>query len=261
MRLSLVAFILFFTSQSHAKLSSGSFQIHVRPQLVGIYQDFKQILNTFTDYPTEAVQLIASMDRLRENAYSLRAKCPLKPEMECMDTLLKIQKEARDLEWLFLHYQSNTHYHPTSGISPLTGLRIWLKMDKDRSKLQRFIDIEILCLSASRASERASTAEITKLIDQMESYSDLLVVEFIPPKYQEDFRSVWMNFFRPLHRHAELEGRIEFLTSNLQSLNFYWNLLNMRMTKRVKKTPEGMSGPLHAIQNRWNQVMRVIYAH
>lgn len=251
---------LFFSLHGHAKLSTGSFQIHVRPQLVGIYQDFRQILNTFTDYPPEAIQLISSMDRLRGMAHSLRAKCPLKPEIECLDTLLKIQKESRDLEWLFLHYQTNTHYHPNSGISPLVGLRIWLKLEKDRSKLQRLLDVEILCLSAARKSERASTAEMTKLIDQMESYSDLLVVEFIPPKYQEDFRSAWMNFFRPLHRHAELEGRTVFLTSNLKSLNFYWNLLNMRMTKRVKKTPEGMSGPLNAIQNRWNQVMRVIFA-
>lgn len=260
MRWLLLFIFLSSTCLANSKLSRASFQVHVRPQLVGIHQDFRQILNTFTDYPPEVLQLLTRMDRFREDVQSLRTACPLRAELGCVGALSALQLETRELEKLFIHYQGNVHFSSATGLASLSGLRIWMRLEQARAKLQRKLDVEILCLSAGRAGERASTAEIVRLIDEIESYADLLVVEFIPPKYQDEFRSAWMNFFRPLHRHAELGGNLQFLTTNLDQLNFYWNLLNMRMTKRLKKTPEGMSGPLNAIQNRWNQVIRINYA-
>lgn len=240
-------------------LSSASFQVHVRPQLVGIYQDFRQILATFTDYPNEILQLMNQMDDLRSAAQTLRQACPLRTELGCLSNLVKIQQELRDLDRLFIKYQGNVRFSEATGLAPIAGQRIWLRLDQTRDKLQRQVTVEILGLSAGRSGNRLSSVELLRMTDEIEAYGDLLVVEFIPPKFQVDFRSAWMNFFRPLHRYAEREGRAVFLTSNLDQLNFYWNLLNMRMTKRLKKTPEGMGGPLNAIQNRWNQVMRINY--
>lgn len=248
---------LLFTFNAYAVLSRASYQVHVRPQLVGIYQDFRQILGTFTDYPPEVLQLLTQLDQINEGARQLQQNCPLRTKVECLPALLILQQESRDLEHLFYKYQGNARFAASTGLAPVTGQSIWLRLEKARAKLLSTVQVEILCLSAGRAGTRASSAELVKTVNEIVSYGDLLVVEFIPPKYQDDFRSAWMNFFRPLHRHGEVEGRITFLTTNLEQLNFYWNLLNMRMTKRMKKTPEGMSGPLNAIQNRWNQVVRV----
>jgi hypothetical protein len=62
-----------------------------------------------------------------------------------------------------------------------------------------------------------------------------------------------------LQKHCVLSNNKTYFSKNLDSLNYYWNLLNMRLTKRLKRTPEGMSGPLNAIQNRWNQTLRVAF--
>jgi len=62
-----------------------------------------------------------------------------------------------------------------------------------------------------------------------------------------------------LQQHARGEVGAKFIATNLDQLNFYWNLLNMRLTKRMKNLPPGMTAPLNAIQNRWNQVVRTCY--
>lgn len=257
MKCILLALAILSAAPAQAKLSHGTYQVHIRPQLVGIYQDFRQILGNFTDYPPEVLQLLSDLDRLREGARQLKRTCPLRTTKDCLPALTTIQLELRALERLFIKYQGNTRFSAATGLSPISGQSVWLRLDEARARLLSTVDVEIFCLSAGRTSTRAVTNELIRGVDEIESFGDLLVVEFIPPKFQNDFRSAWMNFFRPLHRHAEIEGRVTFLTTNLEQLNFYWNLLNMRMTKRMKKTPEGMSGPLNAIQNRWNQIVRV----
>lgn len=254
----LVLILSFLFASAHgAPLSQGTFQVHVRPQLVGIYQDFRQILGTFNGYPDEVLTLMTSVDRLQAKARVVSQLCPLRTALSCGPQLEELLGDLRDLERLFLRFQSSVRFDASSGLSPIAGQRLWLMLDRSRTRLRNLLEVEVVCLSSGKASEHVPSALIRKLVGEMESYMDLIVVEFVPPKLQDDFRSAWMNFFRPVHRYGEIEGRAAFIGSNLEQLNVYWNILNLRMTKRLKQTPEGMSGPLNAIQNRWNQVMRI----
>jgi hypothetical protein len=126
-------------------------------------------------------------------------------------------------------------------------------------ELKNKLEVETMVIGADRPHTAASTWDVRKSIQTIENMQDLMVIDFIPGRLQEDFRQAWMNFFRPLYKRTILLGQKSFVTENLTKLNFYWNLLNMKLTKRLRRTPEGMVGPLNAIQNRWNQILRIYF--
>lgn len=257
MRLFLGLFILTLTP-AHAELSQGTFQLHIKPQLVGIFQDFRQVLISLPDYPREMLALQDLMQKQTDNARSLERICPQRPTIDCQQTLQEMLDGLHSMEKLFLTFQGHPHYPMAIGLSPFSGLRLWMSFEKSRARLESMIQVELLSLGAGNSKARPwSTDDIILIVDHLSALQDLLIVEFIPPRYQDDFRSAWSNFFRPLHHQAEKAGNRQYLMKNKEALNFYWNLLNMRMTKRLKLLPEGMQQPLNAIQNRWNQVMRI----
>ncbi len=258
------AVILFLWSLSVAaapvrEINVNSFQIHVRPQLVGIHQDIQQIFMTMPGYPSEVFQTLTMVDQLLSHAKAAEKICPRKLQSSCLPQIQSSLKLLRDLERLWLTQEGRFTTSNDGAVTTIAGRKRWLQMMEIARGLQATLEAEALAIQANRTGDRMNMWQWRKSVDEIEDWLDMLIVEFVPGKLQEDFRSAWMNFFRPLYKHCVLANNRRFLSRNMDSLNFYWNLLNLKLTKRLKKTPEGMSGPLNAIQNRWNQVMRVQY--
>lgn len=255
----LVIILLLCTVDAWASrtVSSHTFQTQVRPQLVGIQQDFRQILGSFPGYPSQVFELINSLDRAQEFVSSAQSLCPTRINVTCALPLQNLLQETRLQERVLLKLQERLTFLRENDASPIGGLAFLISYEKSRARLQHQLEVALLTLIAHANRPKALVASFVRPVDELWSYHDLMVVEFIPPRFKSDFRSVWMNFFRPLHRYGRAGIGHTFISTNIDSLNFYWNLLNMRMTKRTKNLPAGMSAPLNAIQNRWNQVMRV----
>lgn len=260
----LLLFTLFFSSSIAAadgvNLSAQSFQIHVRPQLVNIQEDIKQILLTFPGYPAEVFTLQGLSDQLSSVTSEAQKLCSSRLQKSCLPQLNRAVILLRDMNRLWLAQEAKTNFPQSASLAPLVGKKSWNAINSAAGKLQLRLEAEALALQANRTSERMSIWEWRRRVSEIEDWQNLMVIDFIPGKLQDDFRQAWMNFFRPLYKQCVLGNNRAYLAKNLHSLNFYWNLLNMRLTKRLKKTPEGMSGPLNAIQNRWNQVLRVAFA-
>jgi hypothetical protein len=255
----LVLLILLCSSDAFAnrKVSAHTFQVQIRPQLVGIQQDFQQILENFPGYPSEVFELTNSLDRAHELLRSAQALCPTRTNSQCALPLQGLLREVRIQERVLLKLQERLKFLPQNDASPLGGFSFLVSFEQPRAHLQHKLEVALLSVVARTESSSPLTSSFVKGLDEMWAYHDLMVVEFIPPRFKEDFRSAWMNFFRPLHRYGRAGIGHTFISANIESLNFYWNLLNMRMTKRTKNLPDGMGAPLNAVQNRWNQVMRI----
>jgi hypothetical protein len=258
------ALLLFLWSLSVAaapvrELNVGTFQVHVRPQLVGIQQDIQQIFLTMPGYPAEVFQALTLVDQLLAQSRIAKNVCPSQLQNNCLPQLQISLNVLRDLERLWMSHEGRASTATDASITTIAGRKRWLQMMEVARTLQAQLEAEALAIQAGRTGGRMNQWQWRKGVDEVEDYLDMVVVEFVPAKLQTDFRSAWMNFFRPVYKHCVLANNRRFLSRNLDSLNFYWNLLNLKLTKRLKKTPEGMLGPLNAIQNRWNQVMRVQY--
>jgi hypothetical protein len=262
MKLFLILTLLSFNVWSSGPLTPvalSTFQVHIRPQLVNIHQDIQQILLTFPGYPQEILNAQQSVDQLMSQTLAGQSFCKAALNKQCLPQLEGAIQALRELERVWLAQEAHMQFPADSTIASLAGKKRWIKMLKSVQGLRVKLEIEIIAISAQRAGKRMGSWEWRKAVDEIEDWQDLMIVDYVPGKLQDDFRSAWMNFFRPLHKQCVLGNNRQYLASNLASLNFYWNLLNVKLTKRLKKTPEGMSGPLNAIQNRWNQVMRISF--
>jgi hypothetical protein len=108
----------------------------------------------------------------------------------------------------------------------------------------------------AQISDKKNTATLVKQIDELQTVLSLAVVEYIPYGYREDFRHFYFDFVHPIELQVSKNNNYEFLNRNVSALNFAINLLNQNLTKRNKKTPEGMAPYLSLIHNRWNSLIR-----
>jgi hypothetical protein len=240
-------------------ISDQSFQVHVRPQVMSIQDDLKQVLESFPGYPSSVFRNQETVDRLILLTDKLQGLCPNRLTINCLAQLNLIIENLRILERNWLSFEAVAGFNTDATIGGISGRHRWLTLNEVAMELKNKLEVETMVIGADRPHTAASTWDVRKSIQTIENMQDLMVIDFIPGRLQEDFRQAWMNFFRPLYKRTILLGQKSFVTENLTKLNFYWNLLNMKLTKRLRRTPEGMVGPLNAIQNRWNQILRIYF--
>ncbi len=240
-------------------LDQQLFQTQIRPQLQGIDQDIQQIFLAMPGYPADVIKAMDLTDQLLRHTYTAQTLCPRVLNPSCLPQLQNTLQVLRQLDRLWLSQESHSRPTGDASLSSLLGSQRWLQLQEVILSLRGSLEASAIAVSSQPGYTGLTMAQWRKLTDEADGRLNLLVIEYVPARLQEDFRSAWMNFFRPLRHQALLHNNALFLTTNLDSLNFYWNLLNVKLTKRLKKTPEGMQGPLNAIQNRWNQVMRICF--
>ena len=143
-------------------------------------------------------------------------------------------------------------------INSLAGMRIVTQFDSELDEIKGYLDNAAFILTA-QIPQRRETYFVLKELDELNTLISLAVVEYIPYNYQDDFRHFFFNFVYPIQIQISKNKNYEFLNRNVSSLNFAINLLNQNLTKRNKKTPEGMAPYLAVIHNRWNSLLRYYF--
>jgi hypothetical protein len=253
--------LLIFISTSswgQRSLSREAFQANVRPALNGIVNDFYQMIGIFPDFPKEIVKTVEAVDALFADKENLRTSCPRKLDANCMIIVDSIRNQLRSIESKSLQLMALSHVSPSLYINSLSGMRLisdfHLSLTQVKSKLDN-----ASFLNRAGISDKKETFSIIKELDEMQTLLSLAVVEFIPFIYRDDFRHFYINFIHPIQLHISKNRNYEFLNRNVNSLNFSINLLIMNLTKRNKKTPDGMAPYLSLIHNRWNSLLRYYF--
>lgn len=226
---------------------------------MSIQDDIKQVLESLPGYPTSVFHNQETVDRLILLTDKLQGLCPNRLTKNCLAQLNLIIENLRTLERNWLSFEAVAGFNTDATIGGISGRHRWLNLNEVAMELKNKLEVETMVIAAERPHKAPSTWDVRKSVQTIENMQDLMVIDFIPGRLQEDFRQAWMNFFRPLYKRTILMGQRPYVRENLTKLNFYWNLLNMKLTKRVRRKPEGMDSPLNAIQNRWNQILRIYF--
>lgn len=245
---------LSLNAQAQKSLSAQAFQSNIRPVLSGILDDFFQMISLFPDFPKDIVPLMEQVNAMEIEKENLRARCPRLIRKECLDVMVSIQKrlsaiDARTIE-LMAHQKMSGALH----LNNISGMRLLNEFQEDLVDIKGEIDNSSFMLKGE-VQHRKETYHIVKKLDELGTILSLTLVEYIPIPYTEDFRHFYFNFVHPVSKNRNYE----FLNRNLNSLNFAFNLLNQSLTKRNKKTPEGMAPYLNLIHNRWNSLLRYYF--
>jgi hypothetical protein len=253
--------ILLFVSQNtwaQKKLTAQVFQTNVRPILSGIISDFYQMISLFPDYPKEMVSLALQFNQLDSDQIALRSYCQNKMNKNCLVAIDALRKKLIPIENTSLKLLSHDQMTSSLYLNSIIGYRMINEFHNDLYAFKGSLDNHSFLYRAN-IKERSSTFDFVKKLDELHALISLAVVEFIPFNYKSDFRGFFSNFVHPIESQLYKQSNYEFFNQNLNSLNFSVNLLNQNLTKRNKKTPEGMAPFLSVIHNRWNSILRYYF--
>jgi hypothetical protein len=254
------ALLLLFTvsAQAQKTLSPQVFQASIRPVLSGIMNDFNQMVTHFPDFPKDIIDINEDLGALEIEKEQLRDKCPRLINHNCSDVVFSIQKKLASLQSRTMKLIALQKIPAALPMTNIGGIRLVNEFQADLEEIKGEIDNSAFMLKAEVAHKKESY-EVVKKLDVLDTMLSLAIVEFVPYLYQEDFRQFYTNFVHPIHQHITQSRNYEFMNRNITALNFSLNLLNMNLTKRNKKTPEGMAPYLSLMHNRWNSILRYYY--
>lgn len=256
----ILLFLLLFMAQgafAQRTLTRDSFMVNVRPVLNGILGDFYQMITHFPDFPREIVPLIQELDTLTEDKEILRESCPHKLDAKCKSTVESLRQKLQKIRALSLDVLTQQKMSSSPYLGPLSGLRFITQFDNKLEEIKGQLD-NASFLTTAQIPQKRETYGVLKELDELNTLLSLAVMEYIPYLYRDDFSHFFFNFVQPIQMQISKAKNYEFLNRNVTSLNFAINLLNMTLTKR-KKTPEGMSGYLATMHNRWNSLLRYYF--
>lgn len=256
----LLCLFLFFSQSIYAQRTLGrdSFMLNVRPVLNGILSDFYQMIALFPDYPKGLNALIQELETLTLDKETLRETCPRLINVKCSSSIKSLRTKLFRIQALSMDVLTLQRMSQSLNINSLSGLRIMAEFDSELEEIRGHLDNGAFLMSAQIPHKR-ETYFILKELDKLTTLISLAVVEYIPYNYQNDFRHFLFNFVYPVQVQISKNKNYEFLNRNVNTLNFAINLLNMNLTKRNKKTPEGMAPFLSVIHNRWNSLLRYYF--
>jgi hypothetical protein len=251
---------LFFTNISFAQhsISSQNFQVNVRPVLSGILNDFYQMIVLFPDVPRDLVEIIEDIDHLSDQKDALLKECPRLLEKKCLPQIDGLRKKLKAMSIDTFSLLKHQNISSSLYLTNIAGLRVISDFQESLESLQGKLDNAAFALKAD-VNPRQETYPFIKQVDELGTYASLALVEFIPFTYKEDFRHFFFSFVQPIQIQLGKSISYEFMNRNVTSLNFAINLLNQSLTKRNKKTPEGMGPYLATIHNRWNSILRYYF--
>lgn len=257
-----VIFVLCLIMAGHAHaqrhLSQEAFRSNVRPVLSGILNDFYQMITLFPDYPKEVIGIVEELERLAIHKENLRAHCPRVLNVQCFPDIRQLQERLSILSQQMIETRAKMKMSTALYLGNLGGLRVLGEFEAKLEDVKGVLDNKSFFIKA-KITEKKETYPLIKDLDELGTLMSLAVVEFIPFVYKEDFQHFYFNFVQPIQININKNKNYEFLNRNVNSLNFTLNLLNMNLTKRNKKTPDGMAPYLAAIHNRWNSLLRYYF--
>jgi hypothetical protein len=251
---------LMLAGHAHAQrsLSQEAFRANVRPVLSGILGDFYQMIALFPDYPKDVISIQDELEHLADQKENLKVHCPRVLSEQCFPDIRELQQRLSTLTQKVVKVRANMRMSASSYLGNIGGMRVLDEFEAKLESVKGVVDNKSLFLKAHVSSKKETWPLILQL-DELATLMSLAVVEFIPYSYKEDFRHFYFNFVHPIELNINKNQNYEFLNRNVNSLNFTLNLLNMNLTKRNKKTPEGMGPYLNAIHNRWNSLLRYYF--
>jgi len=258
MKFFLIIFIAMTPLWAQKSVGPETFQVQVRPVLNSIVNDFYQMVALFPHFPQSLTSVINELNKIQSEKEALLEKCPQRLTKECSGEINRIRSSLLISVLQSQKLMGSLEPEKSLYINSQAGSRTIQTLQTKIESIKGDLDNLSLVLKAE-AKHKKNTFELVKSIDELNTYASLSIIEFVPFHYQADFRHFYFNFIHPIELHVSKKKNYEFLNRNINSLNFALNLLNQNLTKRNKKTPEGMAPYLSLIHNKWNSLLRYYF--
>lgn len=253
-------FLLFLSLSVHGEstVSYRSFDLYIKPQIVSIGHDFLKVLCLFDQYPCELTKLWERTLNYKTSFHQIAKYNNGNLSIDnkvFFDNHLKIFQEDEAILWNLKKQITHNNLDTSS-------------LEKERYISQAILEIQLLIgtldaatlgLKAQARKIKTSSFELTTSVDHYFDAIGLLMLTYLPARYQNDFKVTFHSFILPLQVYVLRQNALNTLTKNFPHYNLSWNQLNQRMTKHAKDVPPVMIEYFNSINNRWNQIIKICY--
>jgi hypothetical protein len=249
--------IFFFNHSTWAKnsVSAQVFQTNVKPILSGIISDFYQMIGLFPGYPQNMIWVAQEFNKIEFERSLMIDSCQHQMDKNCLQIIDELRKKIGMIEEKTLNILSQKNVDSSLYLNNLIGVRNLSEMHADLIQFKYQLNNSSF-IYRSNIKSKNNVYHFIKNLDELQAKISICLIEFMPHKYKEEFRGFYINFVHPIEKQIYRTTNYIYFNKNIDNLNFSLNLLNQNLTKRNKKTPEGMAPYLSTIHNKWNSIIR-----
>jgi len=233
-----------------------SFDVYAKPTLKALVSDFHEMLTLFPAYPQGLSSLAGEAQVLTGLQSQFEEACPRMVNLKCQNSLKELKSKLENLKAKSLVMNRSLTFASSAYLNSLSGHRLFRDFEQDLEKISALTEAASFSIGIEKSSG-TKTTEILTLLHRLKTTSDLMVIEFTPVPYRNEFRQFYFHFILPISKQFEHEYGDVFMKRSNEELNFHFHHFVMNLTKKNKKTPEGMSPYLNTMTNRWNVVTKI----
>lgn len=257
------------TSQN-VKINQHEYDRYLKPQLKSMMSEFFKVLSIEREESSKFFPLRKDFLDIKEKTKNLITFCAkARPLESCDEAVQEILKDWRVLESGIYKLEKSFSHFSGSADKSSNFLKIWelSYYAKTRNK------IHDLALGVTKNMNQLENIELNlklgifdlvsykKLIQDnfnLRGSFDLIIWKMMIPDRQELVENVWANFFQKVESHILNGDGMAYLQSNLETLNFNWNLFHMQMAKGNIKPGPKILGLLQTVHRRWNSILKIV---
>ena len=257
-------FCLFFTSALCAPFSyDGKSQLHfthsdfkryVRPQLKKIKRDFFSLLNHFNPLYPHILRGREALDSLLSYRQALLEQCQKTPN-NCRDTLQQLHRELINFELLLVELEHKSLSQKLMAKIP-TRSTLWMKK-------YFALHLEVVKITGSvraalwlHSTDPTPSDHLPLLLHSLQSHSTGFLFGLLEKDHQKLFSQVYHSFLSPIDKYVLGRNSKQYLTTNIEQLNFSWNDFHMKLAKTNRQFPQPVLSTAEQIHRRWTAVLR-----
>jgi hypothetical protein len=254
----LISFEVFAYTKAKVSVSDYTFRRYILYQTKSIVQDYKSVQSHYLNKAEEFMGWRTFVFKSQKESRTVLKNCPKLITVECRKNILKMLKHLKELERDILSKYQQVQNISESERHIHLQIRNYNKLNQ--SVLKSITKLEMISNSTKYELKTLDGEghSIIQVVDEVYFNLNEFLNSLIPSNYFSQFKNVFAHFINPLENQVYLNHNKDYLKYHLEDLNINWHAFNMYFTKIDKSTPKSIEVLLKTMNNRWNNILRLI---
>ncbi len=233
------------------KLSNYEFKRYIRPQLISITQDYKNIIISMNPELKKFKPIFEELNLLQERIQAHNEKDFTLAKVNFSQIIVHIQNILALLE--NSSFNKNKNYFLTK--DQILSYQHFFKL---RSSVFDFLsEIEAYSQVLSAGAKLYSPKILIEKFFEIEKRFHMFLIYASDNRFQKDFLNFWNTFMKPIGQRIIPYMDEDLFVRHLNDYNLTLNFLNVVLTKRNKPINSQSTTLLKIFHSRWVNILKI----
>ena len=252
----------YYFNEKKTKISSKNFYRYIIPQAQALVKEYYHILKKLNPLHQDMLELKKKAQELRHRYFNRKKGCYKTPGL-CKYELTRIYKISMGIDQILLNIKTRHSQLTSKSLKGFTDELLLASKKIDQLlnynyQLLHMLEEQLLVLNTRFEIHSKSKKNMNQAILKIMSLSQMIITIFVPPKYKQEFDSLWITFITQIEKYILRDKNKKYLIKHLGELNIAWNTYHMKLSKGNLNFPVKLLKIISIQHNRWNSILKVI---